>query len=175
MVSLSSSRIHRWIAEEWSSCSKTCGNGMRERAVACSEESNGIKHKVSFVYFFFIFPHSHSDIWVFYVKWSLFRPYVRLSDNYVILLLLSLTHTHFFCLANMLCGAQIPDDMCRSTKPVTSEPCNIQDCPKWVAREWSGVSIYKMYFFLFVSYKYCSPENVYNSPRSQVVHMYVNI
>lgn len=93
-----------------------------------------------------------------------------------IIIIVSNTHTHFFCLANMLCGAQIPDDMCRSTKPVTSEPCNIQDCPKWVAREWSGVSIYKMYFFVFVcvSYKYCSAKNVNNS-RSQGVHMYVNI
>lgn len=36
----------RWITDEWSPCSKSCGLGMRERAVVCSEESNGIKVKV---------------------------------------------------------------------------------------------------------------------------------
>lgn len=37
---------------------------------------------------------------------------------------------------------QLPDDACRDTaKPPTFEPCNVLDCPKWITREWSGVSV----------------------------------
>ncbi|XP_031629322.1 protein madd-4 isoform X6 [Contarinia nasturtii] len=68
----------KWITDEWSSCSKTCGRGTKERNVVCIEESNGLKNK-------------------------------------------------------------LPDDACRDTsKPPTFEPCNIQFCPKWITREWSG-------------------------------------
>lgn len=47
--------------------------------------------------------------------------------------------------------AQIPDDSCsRATKPPSAEACNIQDCPKWIAGEWSGVSIiFNMLYFCF--------------------------
>lgn len=49
---------------------------------------------------------------------------------------------------------QLPDDACRDTaKPPTFEPCNVQDCPKWITREWSGVSVlfcYCYYFFVVV-------------------------
>ncbi|XP_055302398.1 protein madd-4 isoform X5 [Sitodiplosis mosellana] len=68
----------KWITDEWSSCSKTCGRGTRQRTVVCIEESNSLKNK-------------------------------------------------------------LPDDACRDTaKPPTFEPCNVQDCPKWITREWSG-------------------------------------
>ncbi|XP_031629319.1 protein madd-4 isoform X3 [Contarinia nasturtii] len=71
----------KWITDEWSSCSKTCGRGTKERNVVCIEESNGLKNK-------------------------------------------------------------LPDDACRDTsKPPTFEPCNIQFCPKWITREWSGCSV----------------------------------
>ncbi|XP_037039972.1 protein madd-4 isoform X3 [Bradysia coprophila] len=36
----------KWIADEWSACTKTCGGGIMERTVICTEESNGIKNKV---------------------------------------------------------------------------------------------------------------------------------
>ncbi|XP_055302393.1 protein madd-4 isoform X2 [Sitodiplosis mosellana] len=71
----------KWITDEWSSCSKTCGRGTRQRTVVCIEESNSLKNK-------------------------------------------------------------LPDDACRDTaKPPTFEPCNVQDCPKWITREWSGCSV----------------------------------
>ncbi|XP_037882700.1 protein madd-4 isoform X2 [Glossina fuscipes] len=37
----------RWIADEWSPCSRLCGPGVRERMVVCAEESNGIKTRVA--------------------------------------------------------------------------------------------------------------------------------
>lgn len=42
----STNEIYRWITDEWGSCSKTCGAGMKERAVLCIEESNGLRNKV---------------------------------------------------------------------------------------------------------------------------------
>lgn len=43
---------------------------------------------------------------------------------------------------------QIPDDSCnRATKPASMETCNAQDCPKWIAGEWSGVSANILLFF----------------------------
>ncbi|XP_037958432.1 protein madd-4 isoform X2 [Teleopsis dalmanni] len=37
----------RWIADEWSACSRLCGPGYRERIVVCAEENNGMKTRVS--------------------------------------------------------------------------------------------------------------------------------
>lgn len=48
---------------------------------------------------------------------------------------------------------QLPDDACRGNlpvKPSTFESCNVQECPKWITREWSGVSI--MLFPCFPSF-----------------------
>lgn len=47
---------------------------------------------------------------------------------------------------------QIPDDACRSTKPASMEACNAQDCPKWIAREWSGVSEDALFFCIHSSF-----------------------
>lgn len=38
--------IYRWISDEWSPCSKSCGQGLRERTVVCIEENNGVRNKV---------------------------------------------------------------------------------------------------------------------------------
>lgn len=46
--------MHRWITDEWSACTKTCGGGVMERTVVCTEESNGIKNKVKLDLFHFI-------------------------------------------------------------------------------------------------------------------------
>ncbi|XP_017154493.1 protein madd-4 isoform X1 [Drosophila miranda] len=37
----------RWITDDWSTCSRLCGHGYRERMVVCAEESNGIKTRVA--------------------------------------------------------------------------------------------------------------------------------
>ncbi|XP_046805038.1 protein madd-4 isoform X2 [Lucilia cuprina] len=37
----------RWIADDWSPCSRLCGPGVRERMVVCAEENNGIKTRVA--------------------------------------------------------------------------------------------------------------------------------
>ncbi|EDW49715.1 GM16142 [Drosophila sechellia] len=37
----------RWIADDWSTCSRLCGHGYRERMVVCAEESNAIKTRVA--------------------------------------------------------------------------------------------------------------------------------
>uniref|UniRef100_A0AAG5DSC6 PLAC domain-containing protein n=1 Tax=Anopheles atroparvus TaxID=41427 RepID=A0AAG5DSC6_ANOAO len=36
----------KWVTDDWRSCSKPCGGGIRERVVVCAEESNGAKNKV---------------------------------------------------------------------------------------------------------------------------------
>lgn len=52
---------------------------------------------------------------------------------------------------------QIPDDSCyRTPKPDTTEPCNVQDCPKWIAGEWSGVSDV-LYSFVISQYNRFRP------------------
>ncbi|XP_052837800.1 protein madd-4 isoform X2 [Drosophila gunungcola] len=37
----------RWITDDWSTCSRLCGHGYRERMVVCAEESNAIKTRVA--------------------------------------------------------------------------------------------------------------------------------
>ncbi|XP_064554232.1 protein madd-4 isoform X4 [Drosophila montana] len=37
----------RWITDDWSTCSRLCGHGYRERMVVCAEEDNGIKTRVA--------------------------------------------------------------------------------------------------------------------------------
>ncbi|KAH8286812.1 hypothetical protein KR044_003966, partial [Drosophila immigrans] len=37
----------RWITDDWSTCSRLCGHGYRERMVVCAEETNGIKTRVA--------------------------------------------------------------------------------------------------------------------------------
>ncbi|XP_058981194.1 ADAMTS-like protein 1 isoform X2 [Musca domestica] len=37
----------RWIADNWSTCDRSCGPGMRSRMVVCAEENNGIKTRVA--------------------------------------------------------------------------------------------------------------------------------
>ncbi|XP_052864156.1 protein madd-4 [Anopheles cruzii] len=70
----------KWVTDDWRSCSKMCGGGIRERVVVCAEESNGSKNKV-------------------------------------------------------------PDEACRGVRPKNQEPCNVQECPKWIVGEWSGCSV----------------------------------
>uniref|UniRef100_A0A182MQ69 ADAMTS cysteine-rich domain-containing protein n=1 Tax=Anopheles culicifacies TaxID=139723 RepID=A0A182MQ69_9DIPT len=35
---------------------------------------------------------------------------------------------------------KVPDEACRGVRPKNQEPCNVQECPKWVVGEWSGCS-----------------------------------
>ncbi|XP_060665273.1 LOW QUALITY PROTEIN: protein madd-4 [Drosophila nasuta] len=37
----------RWITDDWSTCSRLCGHGYRERMVVCAEATNGIKTRVA--------------------------------------------------------------------------------------------------------------------------------
>ncbi|XP_035916170.1 protein madd-4 isoform X6 [Anopheles stephensi] len=36
---------------------------------------------------------------------------------------------------------KVPDEACRGVRPKNQEPCNVQECPKWVVGEWSGCSV----------------------------------
>ena len=36
---------HRWVTEEWSKCSKTCGGGKEKRRIRCRQKVSAIKDK----------------------------------------------------------------------------------------------------------------------------------
>ncbi|XP_068714564.1 A disintegrin and metalloproteinase with thrombospondin motifs 9-like isoform X3 [Montipora foliosa] len=115
-----------WMTEPWSKCSVTCGSGVKQRSVECSDKDLSCDPKIK--------PKTTLPCNVDACPWWT----VELWGECSVSCGEGIRQRNVTCVSK---NGQMSPGCNKGVKPATTEVCNVRPCPYWIVGDWGMCSV----------------------------------